>query len=559
MAFSTNESQQYTLDDSFYSLNERTKKIVLNSWAKAFADIIFPAINEQRFAILYSDIKASRPNNPVNTVVAALMLKEMFNLTDDELFNSILCDVRYQYALHTTSFTEQPFSDRTFSRFRERNYLHTLKTGEDLLHQEMEAMAQIFANFMNINPTLKRMDSVMISSSCKKMSRLEILYTCVANMVKAVHRTGEDQYLKDMEHYLEADDCNAFIYHRRNEDISTRLEQVIADAVKLVEELGESFFELPEYQLLLRVLYEQADINTDGKIIPKDKKNISPDSLHNPSDPDATYRSKARQSHIGYVGNFIETFDEKGAIITAFDYQVNSHTDTAFCRETIEKLGLQEHELTLIADGGYASAENTELAEGHNINLITTTLTGKIPNVIFSGFQIDTEKREVLICPNGNKPYQTTYHKATEMYRANFVRSQCENCSHREDCNATMQRESAFVIVSTKMIQRASYLVKLSTEEYKSLSKKRNGVEGIPSVLRRKYDVDHIPVKGLVRSKIWYSFKIGAINAKRVIKRMASMSPVIVFITKSLNIYLYGLNNLKIILFERIRMVVLTP
>jgi hypothetical protein len=37
------------------------------------------------------------------------------------------------------------------------------------------------------------------------------------------------------------------------------------------------------------------------------------------------------------------------------------------------------------------------------------------------------------------------------------------------------------------------------------------------------------------------------------------MSPVIVFITKSLNIYLYGLNNLKIILFERIRMVVLTP
>ncbi len=559
MAFSTNESQQYTIDDSFYSLNERTKKIVLNTWAKAFADNIFPAINEQRFAILYSDKKASRPNNPVNTVVAALMLKEMFNLTDDELFACILCDVRYQYALHTTSFTEQPFSDRTFSRFRERNYLHTLKTGEDLLHQEMEAMAQIFANFMNINPTLKRMDSVMISSSCKKMSRLEILYTCVANMVKAVHRTGEDQYLKDMEHYLEADDCNDFIYHRRNEDISTRLELVIEDAAKLVEELGEVFFDLLEYQLLLRVLYEQADKNSDGKIIPKDKKNISPDSLHNPSDPDATYRSKARHSHIGYVGNFVETFDEKGAIITSYDYQVNSHTDTAFCRETIEKLGLQESELTLIADGGYASAENSELAKNHNIKLITTALTGKIPNVIFSGFQIDIEKREVLICPSGNKPYKTTYHKATEMYRANFDKSQCENCSHLEDCGATMQTESAFVIVSTKMIQRASYLIKLSTEEYKLLSKKRNGVEGIPSVLRRKYDVDDIPVKGLVRSKIWYSFKIGAINAKRVIKRVISMSLAIVFITKRLIVYLFGLHNLKIAHFERNKMVVLTP
>lgn len=559
MAFTTNESQQYTLDDSFYALNERTKKIVLNTWAKAFADIIFPAINEQRFAVLYSDKKASRPNNPVNSVIAALMLKEMFNLTDDELFACILCDVRYQYALHTTSFTEQPFSDRTFSRFRERNYLHTLKTGEDLLHQEMEAMAQIFANFMNINPTLKRMDSVMISSSCKKMSRLEILYTCVANMVKAIHRIGEDQYLKGMEHYLKADDCNVFIYHRKNEDISSRLEIVIEDAAKLVEELSESFFELPEYQLLHRVLYEQTDKNSDGKIIPKDKKNISPESLQNPSDPDATYRSKAGKNHTGYVGNFVETFDENGAIITSYDYQVNSHSDIEFCSETIEKLGLQERELTLIADGGYASTENTELADNHKINLVTTALIGKIPNVIFSGFQIDTEKREVLICPNGYKPYKTTYHKATEMYRANFDKSQCENCSHREACGATIQIESAFVIVSTKKIQRASYLVKLSTEEYKLLSQKRNGVEGIPSVLRRKYDVDHIPVTGLVRSKIWYSFKIGAINAKRVIKRVTSMSPATVFITKCLSIYLIELHNLKPVLFRKTKMAILTP
>ena len=29
-------------------------------------------------------------------------------------------DIRYQYALHTTSFIEQPLSDRTLGRFRER-------------------------------------------------------------------------------------------------------------------------------------------------------------------------------------------------------------------------------------------------------------------------------------------------------------------------------------------------------------------------------------------------------------------------------------------------------
>ena len=82
-------------------------------------------------------------------------------------------------------------------------------------------------------------------------------------------------------------------------------------------------------------------------------------------------------------------------------------------------------------------------------------------------------------------------------------------------------KKSAFVTITEKMVQRASYLEKISTEEYRSLSKKRNGVEGLPSVLRRRYHVDTMPVRGYVRSKIWFSLKIGAINVKRVLKRVS--------------------------------------
>ncbi|WHE06910.1 transposase [Thermoanaerobacterium thermosaccharolyticum] len=155
MAFKPNEYQQITMEDRFLNLDERTKKFVLNSWAKGFAEIIFPAINEKRFSVLYSDNPASRPNSPVNAIIGALILKEMFNLTDDELLASILCDVRFQYALHTTSFKSQPFSDRTFSRFRERLYLYNLETGRDLLHEEMEAMANVFVKYFDINPSVK--------------------------------------------------------------------------------------------------------------------------------------------------------------------------------------------------------------------------------------------------------------------------------------------------------------------------------------------------------------------------------------------------------------------
>ena len=521
MSFTTNESQQLSLEDSFLNSNDRTKKFVMTSWAKGFADIIFPAINEKRFSVLYSDTKASRPNNPVNAVIGSLILKELFTLTDDELLASILCDIRFQYALNTTSFKDQPFSDRTFSRFRERLYLYTLETGVDLLHEEMEAMADIFVTYLNINPSVKRMDSLMVSSSSKKMSRLEILYSCVQNMIKAINRTGENQLLKNMEHYLNEEDRNETIYYRKSEEISSRLQQVIEDATTLISKLDDAYFELPEYQLLRRVLLEQSETDSKGNVIPKDKKSITPSSLQNPSDPDATYRSKAGKANKGYVGNLVETVDENGSIITSYGYAVNSHSDSSFCKETIEKLGKQETKITLIADGAYASTENVDLAADNNIELITTALLGKTPDIIQASFQIDSNSREVIKCPAGYKPYKTSYYEETGLYRASLNKKSCEQCPLREQCGAKIQKKSAYVLITEKMVQRASYLQKLFSDEYRSLSKKRNGVEGLPSVLRRRYHVDNMPVRGLVRSKMWFSLKVGAINVKRVLKRVS--------------------------------------
>lgn len=62
----------------------------------------------------------------------------------------------------------------------------------------------------------------------------------------------------------------------------------------------------------------------------------------------------------------------------------------------------------------------------------------------------------------------------------------------------------------------------MKTTEYQDIANKRAGVEGIPSVLRRKYGVDHLPVRGLVRSKLWFGLKIAAINFKRLVKGLES-------------------------------------
>ena len=55
MSFKENAYQQMSFIDSFSGLTAREQKALEKSWAKVFADEIFPAIDEKRFSVLYSD------------------------------------------------------------------------------------------------------------------------------------------------------------------------------------------------------------------------------------------------------------------------------------------------------------------------------------------------------------------------------------------------------------------------------------------------------------------------------------------------------------------------
>ena len=80
------------------------------------------------------------------------------------------------------------------------------------------------------------------------------------------------------------------------------------------------------------------------------------------------------------------------------------------------------------------------------------------------------------------------------------------------DCKSKPQKKNYAVHASASMVSRARYSEKLSTAKYIELTRLRNAIEGIPSVLRRKYHIDEIPVFGKLRSRQFFLFKIGAYN-----------------------------------------------
>jgi hypothetical protein len=294
MSFKPNKTQQMAIHDSLLSLTEREKKYLQDSWAEPFSKKIFPYITEDRFSVLYSANPASRPNNPVNVYFGLLILREIFNQSDEEALDSLLFDIRYQYALHTTSFAEQPVSKNSLT----------------------------------------------------------------------------------------------------NEDTTT------------------------------------------------------------------------------------------------------------------------------LVDGAYYSEEIAKKAKG--IKMVPTNLVGGGKNGNAAQFEIDEEEHLVIKCPSGHKPIHSTFKKGS--YRAHFDKKHCSHCPLHKDCSLIKQKKSYLFKISEKTLQRCQLINRMGTSKYQELARKRAGIEGIPSALRRRYKIDHLPVRGVVRVKVYLGFKISAINCKRLIKGLANRS-----------------------------------
>ena len=70
MSFSKNECQQLTLNDGIFSLTARELRMLEKSWAKPFAEKIFPRIKEEKHrraaAIQNKPVNAGFPSPEIN-------------------------------------------------------------------------------------------------------------------------------------------------------------------------------------------------------------------------------------------------------------------------------------------------------------------------------------------------------------------------------------------------------------------------------------------------------------------------------------------------------------
>lgn len=77
------------------------------------------------------------------------------------------------------------------------------------------------------------------------------------------------------------------------------------------------------------------------------------------------------------------------------------------------------------------------------------------------------------------------------------------------------------VLISARTKARAEKQRTRKTDELKKLSAFRNGVETIPSFLRRLFNVDAMPVRGKKRVSFFFGCMVGALNIRKFCRCMS--------------------------------------
>ena len=173
------QHRQQVLFSSVNDLPPKQRERLEASWAETFYTEFFCRIDEDRFAVLYSE-KASRPNAPVNVLVGLEVLKAGFGWSDAQLEEQFSYNMQVRYALGYRDFTEGYLELRTVYNFRRRLTEHMRETGENLLEQVFEQVTDEQIKALELKTDKLRMDSTLVSSNIRQMSRLQLLVEVLA-------------------------------------------------------------------------------------------------------------------------------------------------------------------------------------------------------------------------------------------------------------------------------------------------------------------------------------------------------------------------------------------
>jgi hypothetical protein len=294
------------------------------------------------------------------------------------------------------------------------------------------------------------------------------------------------------------------------------------DVFTLVERFtgNEPVVTMTSYQFLVRLLKEQCilervDTHTT-QVSVKENKDVSSDSLQNPSDPDAGYNGYKGQGYQVQVAESYGTSEDTDTlnlitgVIVEPAYKRDAHALVPLI-ETTAKLGLKPKEA--LADTLYGGDENCRKAESLGVEIVSPVKgTGSKITATLTEFTMNSE-HEVASCPAGCAPDRTR--SRGDNHFAFFSKKTCRGCSRKKTCPTKPGFRGRSLRYDDKMVRLARRRSYEESSEFRDRYRFRAGIEGTMSQLDRITGIKNLRIRGMSAVSFAAYLKAAGINIIR--------------------------------------------
>ena len=521
--------QQPALISAASELPEKQRRRLETSWAGTFYQEFFSRIDEETFAVLYSE-KGSRPNVAVNVLIGLDALKAGFGWSDEELYENYCYNLQVRYALGYDRLGDGDFEIRSLYYFRERLSRYNAENGVNLLEKAFEKITDAQIVKLKVRTGMQRMDSTQIASNIVSASRLQLLVEALQRVERIMSEEDKARLAEALAAYTQ-DSAGHYTYRVKGKEAVGEHLQKIGQAIwGLLVELKNGYGKELAYQVLERIFGENFEL-VENSARPKENTQIGAGCLQSVDDLEATYRTKGTGHYKGYVANVTETCDPANELqlITKVQVAPNNVDDAQLLAEALPNLKDRTGVDTMLTDGGYGGTASDAALDEQHVTLIQTAIRGQQPNpdklhLADFGMQEDEQgKLNGLTCPQGQVAALTTSRSGA--WQARFDPAVCETCPfHLEGrCETQPQKRdprymlafTARQVVSAK--RRKTYLAHKGDGH-----NLRSAVEATMRSLKHPFPAGKLPVRGQFRMTCMAIASAATTNVRRIQRYLAA-------------------------------------
>ena len=501
------------------------KKLALlqKSWAEVFRKHILPMMPIRHVA-KYFDKEQGRPSKEVVSTCGACVLQQIFDLTDSETIDQLAFNEQWHYAVDVLDQDDQILCLKTL--WNMRHILTTDKVAKEIFNKATDKLKEVY----QVDTGLQRLDSVHIHSNMARLGRVRLLARVCTKFLINLKRQDKELYelvSSSLKSRYEKDKDSSYFGNAKPSESQKRLINIAQDMYELICQFKAHapINSLYSYKELERVFFEHCSIE-DENVVVKSNKDISSESLQNPSDPDATYDGHKGQ---GYQVQIMETYcrepseDDDSAslqLITYVDVEpAHCHDSKALepALQETEKRGMLPSELE--ADSHYGSRDNKKKTKELGVDLVAP-LPGNKPKNNLVNFEFDPKTHEVKRCPEGHAPTKIKHNKKGTM-TAIWSHDDCGSCALFSSCAVQKAKKGYRLLYNHNEAQAALHRRYEQGQEFKEKYRYRAGIEATNSRYIHMTRARRMRYRGLTRIDYAARLKALGINMFRTAKYMA--------------------------------------